>query len=148
MRPTVTQQLAGTCSVLERIVLPEVSGTPAGDVLLDLVRNLRVLEAGWGAVLPFLHWDVTASAAVLDDVRPEVPGPLRNRIDAALGAPLSDPLDVDVVQARDDALRALLVEAVLVVDAGGPAHARIAAHLAERARQYPLRMVPDVPKAG
>jgi hypothetical protein len=148
MRPTVTEQLAGTCLALERVVGPEVEGTPAAEVLRGLVKNLRMLGASHPAILPFLHWDVVETAALLERLRAVVPGVLADRIGAALAEEPVDPLDVTVVEGRDDALRALLAEAVVLLDPAGPEQAAVAAHLGERARRYPMRMVPDVPKAG
>lgn len=148
MRPTVAEQLAGTCLALERVVAPEVEGTPAAEVLRGLVKNLRMLETSWAAILPFLHWDVVETAALLDRVRETVPEPLGARIAQALAEAPVDSLDVVAVEAGNDALRALLGEVVVAIDPTSPEHAAIAAHLDERARRYPMRMVPDVPKAG
>jgi hypothetical protein len=148
MRPTVAEQLAGTCLALERVVSPAVEGTAAAEVLRGLVKNLRMLGTSWGAILPFLHWDIAETATLLERARGAVPEPVGARIDSALAQEPPDPLDVDAVEIRDDALRAVLSEVVRTVDPGGPEHAAIAVHLGERARRYPLRMVPDVPKAG
>jgi hypothetical protein len=148
MRPTVTEQLAGTCLALERVVAPEVEGTPAAEVLRGLVKNLRMLGTSWPAILPFLHWDVAETAALLGRLRAVLPGPLVDRVDAALAEEPADPLDVTAVEGRADALRTLLAEAVVLLEPTGSEHAAVAAHLGERARRYPLRMVPDVPKAG
>lgn len=147
MRPTVAEQLLGTCLALERVVSPEVEGTPAAEVLRGLVKNLRMLATSWAAILPFLYWDVAQTAALLGRARGAVPEPLGARIAAALAQPPVDPLDLEAVESRDDTLRVLLSEVVLAVEPAGPEHAAIAAHLGERARRYPLRMVPDVPTA-
>ena len=147
MRPTVAEQLAGTCRVLEAVVAPEVEGSPAAEVLRGLVKNLRVLETGWSAILPFLHWDIAATSALLGRVCSAVPEPLAARIADELDRAPADPLDVDAVAERDDALRALLSEAVTDLPAG-PHRMAVAMHLDERARRYPLRMVPDMPSGG
>jgi hypothetical protein len=147
MRPTIAEQLAGTCRALERVASSEVEGTPAAEVLRGLVKNLRMLETSWSAILPFLHWDLNETTALLARAHGAVPEPLRARIDTALAGQPVDPLDVGAVEARDDMLRALLTEVVLAVDPLGTEYAAIAAHLDERARRYPLRMVPDVPTA-
>jgi hypothetical protein len=143
VRPTVTEQLEGTCLVLERVVAPELTGTPAAEVLQGLVRNLRLLGACWAADLPFQHWDMRETAALLDRAQPLLPQPLADRI-GSLG-PDPDPIDAVAVGAYVTELRELLAEVVRVIDPAGPEHAAIVAHLAERARRYPVRMVPEVP---
>ncbi|MBW0100994.1 hypothetical protein [Pseudonocardia sp. KRD291] len=148
MRPTVAEQLAGTCLALERVVSPEIEGTPAAEVLRGLVKNLRMLETSWAAILPFLHWDVAETATLLGRAREAAPAPLGARIAEALDEAPVDPLDVVAVDVRSDGLRALLSEVVVAIDPTSPEHGAIAAHFDERARRYPMRMVPDVPKAG
>jgi hypothetical protein len=148
MKPTIGEQLGGTCRILEAVVAPEVAGTPAGDVLSGLVKNLRMLQTSWAAVLPFLHWDNETTAALLVQATSSVPDALAQRIMTALDAqPAPDPIDVAAVQERNDELRALLTDVVRVIDTVSDAHAEIVAHLAARAGRYPLRAVPDLPKA-
>ena len=124
MRPTIGEQLGGTCRILEAVVAPEVAGTPAGDVLRGLVKNLRMLQTSWAAVLPFLHWDNETTAALLARATSSVPDALAQRIVTALDAqPAPDPVDVAAVQERNDELRALLTEVVRVIDTVSDAHA-------------------------
>jgi hypothetical protein len=148
MRPTIGEQLDGTCRILEAVVAPEVAGTPAAEVLQGLVKNLRMLRTSWSAVLPFLHWDNEAMAALLTRAMSSVPDALAQRIMAAQDTQSApDPVDVASVQERNDELRALLTEVVRVIDTVSDAHAEIVAHLAVRAGRYPLRAVPDLPRA-
>lgn len=146
MRPTIGEQLDGTCRVLEAVVAPEVAGTPAADVLNGLVKNLRMLRTNWPAVLPFLHWDNETTAAVLMRSASSLPDHLARRIETLDAEPTPDLLDVLAAQERNDELRALLSEAVLAMDAASAAHADIVAHLVDRAGRYPLRSVPAVPR--
>jgi hypothetical protein len=148
MRPTIGEQLTGTCRILEAVIAPEVAGTPAGDVLRGLVKNLRMLQTSWAAVLPFLHWDNELTAGLLARAMSSVPDALAQRIMTDLDAkPAPDPADVASVQERNDELRALLTEVVRVIDPVSDPHAEIVAHLAVRAGRYPLRAVPDLPRA-
>jgi len=48
MRPSVEEQLAGTCRVLEGVVLPAVADPYARTLLAGLIGNLRML----GGALP------------------------------------------------------------------------------------------------
>lgn len=146
MRPTIGEQLDGTCRVLEAVVAPEVAGTPAADVLDGLVKNLRMLGTNWPAVLPFLHWDNATTAALLMRSAAAVPDHLVRRIETLNTEPTPDLLDVVAAQERNDELRALLSEAVLAMDTASAAHADIVAHLVARAARYPLRSVPAVPQ--
>jgi hypothetical protein len=143
MRPTVAEQLGGACRILEEVVGPEVAGTAAAEPLRALVKNLRMLETSWAAVLPFLHWDNAATAGLLEQGRPGLPEPLARQIEVAVALPAPDPLDVEAVQERNDVLRGLLSA---VVRAGDPEQTAIVGHLLERSRRYPMRMVPDVPQ--
>jgi hypothetical protein len=148
MRPTIGEQLGGTCRILEVMIAPEVAGTPAGDVLRGLVKNLRMLQTNWGTVLPFLHWDNETTAGLLARAASSVPDALAQRITTTVdGQPAPDPADVMAAQERNDELRALLTEVVRVISAKSDAHAEIIAHLAARSARYPLRAVPDLPRA-
>ena len=145
MHPTVSEQLAGTCRILEDVVAPEVTGAYAADVLRGLVKNLRMLETRWAAVLPFLRWDSSQTAALLRRARPAVPSPLAERIRAATAAPAPDPVDVGAAEEHNDLLRGLLSEVLAVLDPGAEDYRAIAGHLSTRNSRYPMRMVPDTP---
>jgi len=148
MRPTIGEQLGGTCRILEVMIAPEVAGTPAGDVLGALVKNLRMLQTSWTAVLPFLHWDNETTASLLMGATSSVPGALAQRIVTTLDSQLApDPIDVTAVQERNDELRALLTDVIGVISTESDAHAEIIAHLSARSARYPLRAVPDLPRA-
>jgi hypothetical protein len=148
MRPTIGEQLGGTCRILEVMIAPEVAGTPAGDVLGALVKNLRMLQTSWTAVLPFLHWDNQTTASLLMGATSSVPDALAQRIVTTLDSQLApEPVDVTAVQERNDELRALLTDVIGVISTESDAHAEIIAHLAARSARYPLRAAPDLPRA-
>ncbi len=148
MRPTIGEQLGGTCRILEEVIAPEVASPHAAEALRGLVKNLRMLETGWGAVLPFLHWDNAETAALLQRARPAVPAGLAERIGTCCATPRPDPFDVSATQQRNDALRGLLSEVVAGIDAEAPVHGEIVAHLRVRTGRYPMRSVPDLPRAA
>jgi hypothetical protein len=145
MRPTVSEQLAGTCRILEDVVAPEVTGTYAADVLRGLVKNLRMLETSWAALLPFLRWDSNQTAALLRRARPAVSPALAERIGSATAPPAPDPVDVIAAEKHNDLLRGLLSEVLAVLDPGSGTYRAIAGHLSTRNSRYPMRMVPDTP---
>lgn len=151
MRPTVEEQLEGSCRILEETIAPELTSDDDAEALRGVVKNLRMLGKSWAQVLPFLHWDNAATTALLELARPHVPAALAERL-ADLDRPPDDPLDVAAAQHRNDVLRGLLSEVVAVLDSGSvPAattHRAIVEHLSARAARYPMRMVPDVPRAA
>ena len=151
MRPTVEEQLEGSCRILEETIAPEVSGDDAAEALRGVVKNLRMLGKGWAQVLPFLHWDSGATAALLERARPNVQRPLAERL-GDLDRNPDDPFDVAAARHRNDVLRGLLSEVVAALDPSSvPAattHRAIVEHLSARASRYPMRMVPDVPHAA
>jgi hypothetical protein len=151
VRPTVEEQLEGSCRILEETIAPEVTGDQAAEALRGVVKNLRMLGKSWAQVLPFLHWDNGATAALLERARPNVPAPLAQRL-GDLDGNSDDPFDVAAARHRNTALRGLLSEVVAVLDpASVPAaatHRAIVEHLSARAARYPMRMVPDVPRAA
>ncbi len=143
MRPNVTEQLEGMCRILETAVAPELSGGYTLETLRSLIANVRMLSRAWHQLLPFLHWDNAAMSTLLDDARGSVDAGLRLRIESALAAVPADPADALAAEARNDQLRTLLVESLS--DAAA-VQQRIADHLAERSRRYPLRLTGAVPK--
>lgn len=143
MRPNVTEQLEGMCRILETAVAPELSGSYTLETLRSLIANVRMLGRAWHQLLPFLHWDNAAMSALLDDARASVDAALRLRIESALAEVPADAADALAAEARNDQLRALLVESLADESA---VRERSADHLAERSRRYPLRLTGAVPK--
>ena len=143
MRPSVSEQLEGMCRILENAVAPELNNGYTQETLRSLIANVRMLGRAWHQLLPFLVWDNLATEALLRDARAHVDADLGARLDAALAAPPVEASDGLAAETRNDALRELLCACL----AGPPElNARIAAHLAERSRRYPLRLTGAVPK--
>lgn len=143
MRPNVNEQLEGMCRILETAVAPELNNGYTLETLRSLVANVRMLGRAWHQLLPFLHWDNAAMLDLLREAQDCADAALRARLDEALDTPPADPADALSAETRNDILRALLCDCL-----GGPAAltARIAAHLSERSRRYPLRLTGAVPK--
>jgi hypothetical protein len=143
MRPTVNEQLEGMCRILESAIAPELNNGYTLETLRSLVANVRMLGRAWHQLLPFLHWDNAAMLDLLREARGNVDAARQARIDEALDTPPADAADALSAESRNDALRALLCDCL-----DGPATltARIAAHLSERSRRYPLRLTGAVPK--
>lgn len=141
MRPTVEEQLAGTCRILEGVVLPAVVDPYARTLLAGLIGNLRMLEGALPAINGFLRDDNQATAALLEQMRPSVAPALGERIATALDTPGPDAADRAALDARNGVLRELLSLALL--DAGLPPSAQQAAlaHLTQRAARAPMRYV-------
>jgi hypothetical protein len=149
MRPTISEQLAGASRLLEQFIAPELSDRYAAALLANIIDDLRMLEASWADVLPFLHWDSTATAALLAEARPDTRPPLRDTIDALTAeTPGVAVLDFAAAQAHNDRLRQAIVDYLAHDESAQPAlRDRITAHLVERAARYPLRMSLALPAA-
>lgn len=143
MRPNVTEQLEGMCRILETAIAPELKHGYTLETLRSLIANVRMLGRAWHQLLPFLHWDNAAMTALLDAARAGVDSALRARIESALAEVPADAADALAAEARNDQLRALLVESLSDTST---MQERIADHLAERSRRYPLRLTGAVPK--
>jgi len=141
MRPTVEEQLLGTCRILEKVVAPCVNDPYARTMLDGLVANLRMLTAALPAVPGFLQGDNRATAALLGQLRGAVAPPLAASIDAGLARAEPDPTDLKALDARNGELRELLSQAL-----GGPAlpdtlRAAVLEHMTARASRAPMRYV-------
>lgn len=141
MRPTVDEQLLGTCRVLETVVAPCVADPYARTMLDGLVANLRMLTAALPAVPAFLDGDNRATAALLDQLRPGVAPDLAAAIALAVAQPSPDPLDIAALDRRNSELRELL--SLALGDSGlSPAmRAAALAHMSARAARSPMRYV-------
>lgn len=142
MRPSVEEQLLGTCRVLEKVVAPCVADPFARTILDGLVANLRMLTGALPALPGFLREDNVATLKLLAALRPALPESLTARIDAAANVPEPDIADGAALEARNQALRALLAEAVCVPGLDAAQHAAIVAHMSARASRVPMRYVP------
>lgn len=150
MRPTIDEHLAGTCRILEQVIAPRLTDPHTGAVLREVVRNLEQLRLGWDQVLPFLHWDNDRTAELLALAMDHVPAELAIRLLAESPA-VDSTFDVEAVERHNELLRGLLSEVIGgLADTGGAngsdaLRGRIIAHLEERSRRNPMRLVPQLP---
>lgn len=149
MRPGMTDQLSGIRRILEQIIAPELREGYPSQVLRGIVKNLAMLEGAWSRILPFLEWDTTATAALLEEAAPHVDGGLAQRITEKVRQELPSGSLEDLEQ-RNTELRALLVEAIqqLGQKDDGEGLQRIEDHLMERTRRYPFRMAIAAPTSA
>jgi hypothetical protein len=147
MRPSVDEQLRGTCRILEEVVAPSVGDPYARTILAGLIANLRMLNEALPAVAGFLRHDNQACGQLLAVLAPALPAMLSTPIAQALGQPEPDAADAAALEQRNQVLRDLLARAV-GHEALTPEHrALIRRHLSERASRVPMRYVPTAPAA-
>jgi hypothetical protein len=137
VRPTIKEQLRETRRILKDVISPYVRDEHPAMLLSYLLSNLQMLENSWSRVLPFLHWDNTATGALLQTLARKVDVALENDILAALDAAPADVFDNEAVEQRNELLRELLSRCVMMCDAADLAALR--AHLLERTSRFPLR---------
>ena len=144
MRPSVEEQLLGTCRVLEQLVSPCVSDPYARTILDGLISNLRMLTSALPAVPGFLNSDNRATAGLLGQLQGVVAPALAAGIRLALGRPEPDGADMTALDQRNCELRELFSQAL--GDAGLTPAMRAAAiaHMSARAARTPMRYVPTI----
>ena len=142
MRPTVEEQLLGTCRILEKVVAPCVADPYARTMLEGLIANLRMLTGALPAVAGFLSSDNLATAALLGQLQPVVAPDLAASIALALAQPEPDAADMTALEQRNCDLRELLSQALS--GSGLTPAMRDAAlkHMSARAARSPMRYVP------
>ena len=142
MRPTVEEQLLGTCRILEKVVAPCVADPYARTMLEGLIANLRMLTGALPAVAGFLSSDNLATAALLGQLQPVVAPDLAASIALALARPEPDAADMTALEQRNCDLRELLSQALS--GSGLTPAMRDAAlkHMSARAARSPMRYVP------
>lgn len=145
MKPTVEDQLLGTCRVLETVVAPCVADPMARTMLDGLVANLRMLTAAVPAIPGFLRSDNEATARLLSALRGSLPAELADRVAQALGEPEPDPADTAALDARNGRLRELLAQAACGDGLAAGQHRAIVQHMTERASRNPMRYVATAP---
>ena len=142
MRPTVEEQLLGTCRVLEKVVSPCVADPYARTMLEGLIANLRMLTSALPAVPGFLDSDNRATAGLLGQLQTVVAPGLAARIALALQQPEPDATDTRALDHRNGELRELFSQA-LCGSALTPAMRGAALeHMSARAARAPMRYVP------
>ena len=141
MRPTVEEQLLGTCRILEKVVAPCVADPYARTILQGLIGNLRMLTSALPAVPGFLDSDNRATAGLLGQLQSVVAPELAASIALALGRPEPDAANMTSLDQRNCELRELFSQALC--DTGLTPAMRAAAleHMSARAARAPMRYV-------
>ena len=141
MRPSVEEQLLGTCRILERVVSPCVADPYARTILEGLVGNLRMLTGALPAVAGFLHRDNRATAGLLGQLQAGVAPHLAAAIALALGRPEPDAANMAALEQRNNELRELLSQALSGADLTPAMRAAALEHMSARAARAPMRYV-------
>ena len=142
MRPTVEEQLQGTCRILETVVSPCVTDPYARTILNGLIANLRMLTSALPAVPGFLNNDNMATAGLLGQLQAVVAPDLAASIALALGRPEPDATDVKSLDQRNCELRDLLSQTMCDASLTPAMRGAALEHMAARAARAPMRYVP------
>lgn len=145
MKPTVEEQLQGTCRILQTVVAPCVLDPFARTILDGLVANLRMLTEALPAVTGFLRDDNQATVRLLATLHDSVPGDLAARLTQALSESEPDAADSAALDERNRRLRELLAQAVCSERLSPDQHRAIVQHMTERASRVPMRYVATAP---
>jgi hypothetical protein len=145
MRPSIEEQLQGTCRVLETVVAPCVNDPMARTMLDGLIANLRMLTVALPAVPAFLRQDNASTVQLLSALASSLPAELTARLADTLNKPEPDPADVAALDARNQSLRELLAQAVCAERLTDDQHRTILKHMGERASRVPMRYVATTP---
>jgi hypothetical protein len=145
VRPTVEEQLQGTCRILETVVAPCVADPFARTLLDGLVANLRMLTGAVPAVAGFLRYDNQATGRLLETLRDSMPSELAARASQALSEAEPDAADATALDERNRCLRELLAQAVCSEGLTADRHRAIVQHMTERASRVPMRYVATAP---
>ncbi|MFN0089766.1 MAG: hypothetical protein ACKVWR_05765 [Acidimicrobiales bacterium] len=131
MRPTIDEQLAGMRRTIQHVLEAEAAALSprSRDALTEVMTVLRRIEGSWRRQLAFLAADNAATEALLADLGAPPP--------AAEPAEPADPFDFAAADARNEALRAALVQAVRAAAGDPAAEARLARHFRERLDRDP-----------
>ena len=87
MRPSIDEQLLGTCRVLENVVVPCVNDPMARTILDGLIANLRMLITALPAVPGFLRQDNETTVQLLATLASSLPAELTARMAEILNKP-------------------------------------------------------------
>lgn len=144
MRPTVEEQLHGTCRILERVVAPCVADPFARTILDNLIANLRMMTVALPAVAGFLRDDNEATLRQLLALREALPPELVARITQAKAANVPDVADGLAQEERNRLLRELLAAAVSSPSLTPDMRHAVQNFMISRASRVPMRYVPTV----
>jgi len=145
MRPSIEEQLLGTCRVLENVVVPCVNDPMARTMLDGLIANLRMLITALPAVPGFLRQDNETTVQLLATLASSLPAELTARMAEILNKPEPDPVDVAALDARNASLRGLLAQAVCIEGLSADQQRAILQHMSERASRVPMLYVATTP---
>lgn len=145
MRPTVEEQLQGTCRILETVVAPCVADPLARTILDNLISNLRMLTVALPKVAGFLGDDNAATLRLLLALREALPPDLVARIEQAAAASEIDVTDGGAQDQRNGLLREILAAAVCHPDLAPERRTAITSYMVDRASRVPMRYVPTAP---
>jgi len=145
MRPSIEEQLQGTCRVLENVVAPCVNDPMARTMLDGLIANLRMLISAYPAVPGFLRQDNENTVQLLATLASSLPAELTSRMADILKMPEPDPVDVAALDARNASLRELLAQAVCIEGLSADHQRAILQHMSKRASRVPMRYVATAP---
>ena len=145
MRPTVEEQLLGTCRILEKVVSPCVADPYARTMLGGLIANLRMLTGALPAVPGFLHGDNRATAGLLVQLQAVVAADLAASIALALARPEPEATDMAALEQRNCDLRELLSQALSGAGLTPAMRNAALAHMTARAARSPMRYVSTAP---
>ena len=141
MRPTVEEQLLGTCRILENVVSPCVADPYARTILQGLIGNLRMLTGALPAVPGFLKSDNQATAELLGQLQTLAAPDLAASIALAVDRSEPDATDVKALEQRNCELRDLLSRALSGTGLTPAMRAAALAHMTARAARAPMRYV-------
>ena len=141
MRPTVEEQLLGTCRILDALVSPCVTDPYARTLLEGLIGNLRMLTAALPAVPGFLRSDNRATAELIGKLQADVAPELAASISLALAQPEPDTADMSALDQRNIELRGLFSRALCDTGLTAGMRAAALAHMSARAAAAPMRYV-------
>lgn len=144
MRPTVEEQLQGTCRILETVVAPCVGEPFARTILDNLIANLRMVTAALPKVAGFLRYDNEATLRQLLALREALPAELVARIEQAKAAGEPDAGDEPAQEERNRLLRELLAAAICSPGLTPDMHRATVNSMIDRASRVPMRYVPTV----
>ncbi len=142
MRPTVEEQLLGTCRILEQVISPCVAVPYARTLLHGLIGNLRMLSSAQLAVPSFLYGDNRAAGLLLGQLQAVVAPDLAAPIARALGRPEPDTADITALDQRNCELRELFSQALCDAALTPAMRAAALEHMTARAARAPMRYVP------
>ena len=141
MRPTVEEQLLGTCRILENVVSPCVADPYARTILQGLIGNLRMLTGALPAVPGFLKSDNQATAELLRQLQTLAAPDLAASIALAVDRSEPDATDVKALEQRNCELRELLSQALCGAGLTPAMRGAALAHMSARAARAPMRYV-------